>query len=303
MVEASLSDGRDVGFLGLGLMGASMASCLVAAGHRVHVWNRSPAAVDRLVELGAVRAESPEAALQSGIAFSMLANDAAVDDVFSPSVLEAAKGSTHVNMASISPVLAGTLERRHADAGVTYAAAPVLGRPNVAAAGALNILFAGPDDVREGVEPFLTAMGSRTWDFGAEPRTANTVKIAVNYNIIHALQALAESVSLVESHGISAQSFVDLLAGTLFNGVVYRGYGDAIVGRAYDPPAFTMALGFKDLGLAEGLAEEGGAELPTAPVLRRIFEEALGDEALRNLDWAAMAEVTRRMRRTPSIRS
>lgn len=291
--------GREVGFLGLGLMGAAMASQLVEAGHRVVVWNRSPAAVERLVALGAVAADLPEQALASGIAFSMLANDAAVDEVFSPATLGAARGCIHVNMASISPAIADNVSLRHAEAGVTYAAAPVIGRPNVAAAGKLAILFAGPPDVRDTVEPFLSVMGARTWDFGTEPRTANTVKISVNYNIIHALQALAESISLVESHGIDAQRFVDLLVGTLFGGVVYRGYGDAIVGRNYDPPAFTMALGFKDLGLAEGLAIEGGVELPSAPILREMFEEALRDETLRTYDWAAMAEVTRRMARPP----
>jgi 3-hydroxyisobutyrate dehydrogenase-like beta-hydroxyacid dehydrogenase len=294
MTEASSDGVRDIGFLGLGTMGASMATRLIESGHRVHVWNRSPAVVDRLVALGAVPADSPVEALRNGIAFSMLANDAAVDEVFSPETLEAATGSLHVNMASISPALATTLDRRHAEAGVTYAAAPVLGRPAVAAAGKLNILFAGSPEARGRVEPYLSVMGIRTWDFGTEPRTANMVKIAVNYNIIHALQALAESVSLVEAHGIDAQSFVDLLAGTLFGGVVYRGYGDAIVSRSYTPPGFTMGLGLKDLGLAEGLAQDGGVVLPTAPVLRGIFEEALRDESLRDLDWAAMAEVTRR---------
>jgi 3-hydroxyisobutyrate dehydrogenase-like beta-hydroxyacid dehydrogenase len=290
---------QDIGFVGLGTMGASMATRLIESGHRVHVWNRSPAAVDRLVARGAVPADTPEDALTRGIAFSMLANDAAVDDVFSLATLQAAAGCLHVNMASISPALAAKLEHRHAEAGVIYAAAPVLGRPAVAAAGKLNILFAGSAEARERVEPYLSAMGARTWDFGIEPRTANMVKIAVNYNIIHALQALAESVSLVEAHGINAQSFVDLLAGTLFGGVVYRGYGDVIASRSYTPPGFTMGLGFKDLGLAEGLAEDGGVELPTAPVLRGIFEEALRDESLRNLDWAAMAEVTRRKGRPP----
>jgi 3-hydroxyisobutyrate dehydrogenase-like beta-hydroxyacid dehydrogenase len=193
MTEASSDGVRDIGFLGLGTMGASMATRLIESGHRVHVWNRSPAVVDRLVALGAVPADSPVEALRNGIAFSMLANDAAVDEVFSPETLEAATGSLHVNMASISPALATTLDRRHAEAGVTYAAAPVLGRPAVAAAGKLNILFAGSPEARGRVEPYLSVMGIRTWDFGTEPRTANMVKIAVNYNIIHALQALAES--------------------------------------------------------------------------------------------------------------
>lgn len=289
-----------VGFLGLGAMGAAMAGRLLGAGHDVVAWNRSPGPLDALVARGARSAATPADALAAGISFSMLANDAAVDAVLSADALERARGGVHVCSASISPAASDRVATRAAVAGVAYAAAPVLGRPPLAAAGQLNVIFAGSDDVLAQVQPFLDLMSKRTWVVGANPRGANVVKAAVNYNIIHALQALGESIAIVEAHGIEPSAFTDLLAGSLFGGTVYEGYGALIANRRYEPAGFSMALGRKDLGLAEEVAAEAGVTLPTSPVLREIFDTALADPALVDLDWAAMAEVTRRATTGPA---
>src|SRR3546814_4360528 len=116
-----------------------MAARLLYAGHDVRVWNRSEGPVAELVARGATAA-SVEEALAADVSFSMLANDAAVESVLSADALAAASGRTHVVMASISPSLADRLEQTFADAGVGYVAAPVLGRPEVAAAGQPNVL-------------------------------------------------------------------------------------------------------------------------------------------------------------------
>ena len=126
---------------------------------------------------------------------------------------------------------------------------------------------------------------------------ANVVKAAVNYNIIHAIQALGESITLVEGHGVDGREFVELLSNSLFGGIAYSVYGSAIAERRYTPPGFLMELGRKDLTLAERAAAEVGVELPTAPVLHELFDAAMADEELRTYDWAGLAEVTRRRRR------
>ena len=283
-----------IGFLGLGTMGGAMAAHLIATGHDVIVWNRSPDAANALVAAGACLAATPAEALAAPISVSMLANDTAAEAILTPEALTGPPGRTHINMASVSPGTADRLGEVHRDAGVAYIAAPVLGRPPVAAAGELNIIAAGPEAALAAVSPILDALGSRVWQFGAEPRRANATKIAVNFTIMHALQALAEGVTLVDAHDIDASDFVDLLTGTLFDGVVYRGYGAMIAERRYSPTAFALPLGLKDLGLAEDLAAEGGVTLPTAPVIRERFDRALADPTLADLDWSAIAEVTRR---------
>ena len=281
-----------IGFLGLGNMGKSMATRLIEAGHDVVVWNRSQGPIDEMVALGARAASSAAEALATGASFSMLANDQAAEAVLSAENLSQGSGF-HANMASVSPDCGARLATVAKEAGVAYIASPVLGRPAVAAAGKLNILAGGSPQTIAMAEPFFSVMGVRTWPMGEQPETANLVKIAVNYNIIHALQALAESISLAEKSGVDPEAFVELLANTLFGGVVYQGYGNLIAKKEYLPAGFTADLGLKDLGLAQAAADKVGASLPSAPIMRNVFEAALAREDLAGMDWASIAEVVR----------
>jgi 3-hydroxyisobutyrate dehydrogenase-like beta-hydroxyacid dehydrogenase len=283
-----------VGFLGLGSMGAGMARRLVDAGHDVVVWNRSPGAADELVAAGARRAETPAGALEPELSLSMLANDEAVDSVLDEAAIRSLKGRTHVVMASVSPSLADRLAASFETEGATYVAAPVLGRPPVAAAGQLNILAAGPASALDALEPFFGELGKRTWRLGERPSVANAVKAAVNYNIIHAMQAIGESVAMTERQGVDPALFTELLSSTLFGGVAYTGYGDIIARGAYTPPGFHIALGRKDLGLAREVADAGGVTPATLPALEAVFEAALAHPELKDADWSAIAEVSRR---------
>ena len=283
-----------VGFIGLGTMGAAMASRLIDAGHTVLVWNRSSAAAGPLVAAGARSVESAAEALRAGVAISMLANDAAADAVFTADVLRSAAGAVHVNMSTLSLATVRELAARHRDAGVEYVAAPVLGRPHLAASGGLNIVAAGPSAALDRAEEFLSVLGKRTWRLGEEPERANLVKIGVNYNLIHTLQALAESVNLVERGGVDGSVFVEILTDAAYTGTAYTGYGKMIAERGYTPVGFSAALGLKDLTLAQSAAQEYRAALPTAGVLAGIFEQTVEDGELSQLDWSAMAEITRR---------
>jgi len=293
-----------VAFVGLGRMGGQMALRLVQHGYDLTVWNRSDSAVvEEVVAAGARRVASVEEALQRDIVLSMLATDDAALGRFSPAVLEqAGAGTVHLNMATVSLAASDALTAAHRAAGVPYAAVPVLGRPEVAAAGQLNLVAAGPSSVIEAAAGPLGVLGKRTWLVGADPRTASLVKIAVNYNLIHAIQALAESLTLVEQGGVDGQQFVDLLTDTAFTGSAYTGYGALIAARKYSPAAFSVELGLKDLSLAEQAAGESGVTLPTAPVLRSLFERTLAEPELAALDWSAVAEITRGLVTEPQVR-
>lgn len=281
-----------VGFLGLGSMGMAMAKRLLTHGHHVVAWNRSPGPVEELVSAGATAANGPAEALAAEVSFSMLADDQAAESVLGRWV-QAADGRIHVNSASISAAASASLASLYAKHNVGYVAAPVLGRPEVAAAGELNILAAGAQGLVDAVEPYLQVMGKRVWRLGESAPMANVVKIAVNYNIIHALQALGESITMVERHGVNADLFAELLSSSLFGGVVYQGYGRAIAAKDY-APAFKMSLGHKDLVLAREVAEAGNLKPASMPALFAVFERALQDPELSQSDWSGIAEVSRR---------
>lgn len=282
-----------IGFIGLGNMGQAMVARLLETGHSVGVWNRTASAGDELVSSGATRLASPVEALQCDITLSMLANDQAVDAVFTQDTLTRAQTSLHINMASISLETAREIEARHTTANVRYLGAPVLGRPPVARTGQLNILAGGSQAALEAAQPVLDHLGKKTWHIGARAADASLVKIAVNYNIIHALQALGESINLVERGGVNPQLFVDVLTESLFNGVVYSVYGKLIANRDYFPAAFNAQLGLKDLILAQQAGAEVGSALPAAPMLRELFESAVADATQRDGDWSIIAEVIR----------
>ena len=271
-----------------------MARRLLGAGFGLQIWNRSPGAVAELVAEGAEAAGSPHDVLANEVSFSMFANDDAAESVLTVEAARAAKGRIHVNMASISPDATSRLVGIFESAGANYVAAPVLGRPDIAAAGQLNILAAGKAAVVDEIEKYLAVLGKKTWRFGEKPGVANAVKASVNYNIIHAMQALGESIAMVERQGVDPGQFVDLLTSSLFGGVVYTGYGNEIVRQGYYPPGFHIALGRKDLKLAEDVAAASGVTLATMPALIAVFERALADAELSQGDWGAIAEVTRR---------
>ena len=280
---------RRIGFIGLGRMGTAMAGRLLDAGYGVTVWSRSAGKADDLAARGATVGETPEEAIATGTVFSMLSNEDAVRQVFTAERIRSApEGFLHVNHATISPEAA----REFAALGERYLSAPVIGRPEAVTAGNLAVLVSGDAAVRAEAEPMLAALGRRVWDFGDAADAAPTAKISVNYLIIHALQALSESITLLQHASLDAGRFVEMITDSVFPGPVYRGYGDSIATGSYTPPGFTTTLGLKDLDLALRTAGALGVDLPTGPVLHDVFATAV-EQIGADLDWAAIAEVTR----------
>lgn len=285
----------DVGFIGLGSMGRAMAGNLLAAGHRLRVWNRSSAPADELAALGAERVSSARDAFAGDAVISMLADDAAVREVIIGGglVSDAPRGVVHVNMATISVALARELAALHREHDVAYVAAPVFGRPDIAAAATLSIVAAGDDADIERVQPLLDAMGQRTWRVGAHPERANVTKLAGNFMLVAAIEAMAEAVAMAERHGIAGGELLEVLTKSVFTAPLYAGYGGTIATRRYEPPGFRLALGLKDVGLALAAADEVAAPMPVAALLRDNLLDAIahGDG---DRDLAALAEVAMR---------
>jgi 3-hydroxyisobutyrate dehydrogenase-like beta-hydroxyacid dehydrogenase len=135
-------------------------------------------------------------------------------------------------------------------------------------------------------------MSKRVWEYGDDPSNANVAKIAVNLLIIHALQALAESLTIIEHYGLNSETFIDAINESIFPGAVYTGYGKGIASKTYSPAGFTTTLGMKDLSLALQAADEAGVHLPSGHTLRTIFEISISN-GNGDLDWSSIAEVTR----------
>ncbi|MDE1181156.1 NAD(P)-dependent oxidoreductase [Paraburkholderia sp.] len=284
----------DIGFIGLGEMGAGMVANILKAGHQVRVWNRSPERAQPLADAGAQVVATPAEAFAGDAVFSMLADDAAMREVFNATLLEnAARGLIHVNMATISVTLAEELASAHAARGIEYVAAPVLGRADVAAAGKLTIVAAGPAESIDRVQPLFDAMGQKTWRIGSLPQQANVIKLAANFMLAAAVESLGEAATLVTGHGVAMQDFIDVITSGIFPGPVYQGYGNAIAEQRYEPALFKARLGLKDVRLALEAADAVMTPMPVASVVRDSLMDAVahgdGDK-----DFAVLGEVSAR---------
>jgi 3-hydroxyisobutyrate dehydrogenase-like beta-hydroxyacid dehydrogenase len=282
----------EIGFVGLGAMGLPMASNLIAAGHRLTVWNRTASKADPLVVKGAHRAQRAEdVARPGGIVVSMLADDAALEHLVLGDAMIAnriAPGGVHVSMSTVSPATTRALAKVHEEAGSMLVAAPVFGRPEAAAVRKLWICVSGPAAAREAARPLFDAMGQGVFDFGDEPGAANVVKISGNFLIAAALEAMGEVFAMAEKSGVDRTAVASMLGQTLFACPVYQHYGAEVAARRHSPAGFRLPLGLKDVELVLSTARQTNTPMPVASLLRDRFVHALA-MGREGLDWSGVA--------------
>jgi 3-hydroxyisobutyrate dehydrogenase-like beta-hydroxyacid dehydrogenase len=282
-----------VGVIGLGAMGSGLAESLLRAGHEVVVWNRSRAPLEPLRAKGAHAVDAPAGAFAADAVLTMLANDEAVREVVLGGDLlrHADAGTVHVMSATISVALAKELEEVHAKERVALVCAPVLGRPDVAEKGELNVLAAGAPAALAKVRPVLEAIGRKTWMLGEQPHKANVAKLSVNYMIAATIELLAEIFAFTEKSGSDPKVFFEMATNTLFAAPAFKTYGGLILERNFEPAKFKLELGLKDVRLALAAGEAAEVPLPFASVLRDNFLDAVAHGAA-DKDWAALSEVS-----------
>jgi 3-hydroxyisobutyrate dehydrogenase-like beta-hydroxyacid dehydrogenase len=281
-----------VGFIGLGRMGGAMARRLLEAGHEVGVYNRTAAKLKPLTDVGAKVVDSIKAAATFGDAvFTMLTDDAAALDVVGrPGGLKDSlpKGGVHICAGTHSVAGIQKLKAIHAEAGQILIASPMLGRPDVVAAGNAGIVVGGPSEAVTRLRPLFTAIAPRVIEAGAEPSAAAVIKIANNFVLGCAIEALGEGFSLVRKYDVAPEIFLSVLTDGLFNCWAYKTYGKFIADQKYLPAGQSALNGLKDANLALAAGEATGVPLPSGNVWRdRLVGAVAHGEG--NHDWTVMA--------------
>ena len=281
------------GFIGLGKMGAGMASRLCQAGYELTVYNRSAERLQPLIAAGAKAAKNIAEVCDADVVFTMLANDAALSEVtLGPSgILEHLKpGAIHVSCSTVSVALSAQLAEAHSEKQQGFIAAPVFGRPDAAAAGKLFMVAAGKPVLIAKIQPLLDILGQRTFIVSDDPEKANLVKLSGNFLIATVIESLGEAMALVEKGGVDRHQYLDLLTSSLFNIPLYKNYGGMIADRHFEPAGFAAHLGQKDMRLVLAAAEELRVPLPFASILRDRFLD-LAAHGGDNLDWSAVGSL------------
>lgn len=281
-----------IAFLGLGNMGSPLAKLLLTTEHQVTVWNRTPKKARDLAADGAIAADTAsEAAAEAEIVFSMLNDDAAVESIVfgedgSDGILKTLEpGAIHVSLSTISVALSKRLADAHVKNGREFVAAPVFGRPNVAADGKLWIVAAGKESSVAKARPLLEQMSRGLTVVSDEPWRAHALKIGGNFLITAMIESLSEAMVFAEAEGIDPGLFLETVNNALFRSPFYEAYGKVMLNPPEHPGA-TIALGTKDMGLFRQAAEGVGMRTPLADHFAADLSRA-AEAGLKDRDWAA----------------
>ena len=267
---------RDVGFIGLGVMGEPMARNLASAGTPLLVWNRTVAKSERMRAVGArLAASAAEVFERAQVVILMLVDGDAIDAVlgrgtnaFSPNVAE----HTIVHMGTTAPEYSLGLEREIRAAGGAFVEAPVSGSRTPAEAGELVAMLAGDPVAVEEVRPLLEPMCRETFMCGQVP-SGTLTKLAVNLFLNTMVTCLAEAVHFARLHDLDLGTLVGVLDAGPMASDVSRVKARKLVHADYAVQASTANV-LENTRLIVEAARRSGARYPVLEMCYGLYEEA-----------------------------
>ncbi|HER27439.1 MAG TPA: NAD(P)-dependent oxidoreductase [Rhodospirillales bacterium] len=281
-----------IGFVGLGRMGAAMAPRLLDAGHDLGVFDLNQQHTATLGQAGAkVAASLAELCQHQDVIITMLPTDQALEAVTlgEHGLVASMTGSTiHMTSGTHSVATIQSVDGAHKEAGQSFVASHVLGRPDLAAKGEIGLVPAGPSEAVNFLTPVFEALGRRVFDAGEDPASAAAVKIAHNFVLGCAIEAIGEGMALVRKYGVDSSLLYDVLTEGLFDSIAYKVYGEIIARESWDALGASAVIGLKDANLALQAGQAVGVPLPSANVWRDRLLAACKKGDAEN-DWAVMA--------------
>lgn len=288
---------RKVAFIGLGVMGAGMASRLAENGHDITVYNRTRSKADEVGELGAKVAETPaDAAKDADVVMISLADQNVVSKVVfeKDGIFETlGEGSYVLDMSTVTPEFARELNGRAREAGYRHLDTCVLGNPMHARQGELRVMAGGDEADFKAVEPLLEAVGKEVTYLG-EAGMGATMKLVLNMLMGVQMPALAEAVVFGERAGLDREKILEMISKSGYSSPVMS-FRCAIMGaRNFEFAAFKLGLMRKDMMLVLGESQKLGVPMPVSEsayaMLTAAQQQGLGD-----LDVAAILAFQERM--------
>jgi 3-hydroxyisobutyrate dehydrogenase-like beta-hydroxyacid dehydrogenase len=288
----------EIGFVGLGAMGAGIVRRLLAAGHAVTGWNRTRVRAEPLIKAGMRWADSPRAAAGSSeIVFSILTDAAAVRAVaLGPDGIIAGlkPGGIFIDMSTISPDASRAIASEFASADRTMLDAPISGSPVTLEQGKASIMVGGERDAFERVKPVLLAIGQRATYIGASGLAAQ-MKLAINLVLMVEVIAFCEGVALAEKGGIAREVAVDAMLNSVVASPVLGYRGPFILeGKMPAVPLADVNLQQKDMTLVLDLARGISVPVPLAAAANQIMNVCRG-MGLDHHDFVIAHEAYRRL--------
>jgi len=281
----------NIGFIGLGTMGAPMAGHLQQGGHQLHVVkHRSPLPEEILAGGAREHANAAEVAQNSEIIMMIVPDTRDVGDVLfrDGGVAQGlSAGKIVVDMSSISPIETREYARRINELGCEYLDAPVSGGEVGAKAATLTVMVGGRQETFDKVRPVFELMGKNITLIG-DNGAGQTAKIANQIVVALTIEAVGEALLFASKAGVDPGRVREALMGGFAGSKILEVHGERMVKRTFDP-GFRIELHQKDLNLALSGARSMGLSLPNTATAQELFNACAG-QGWAGLDHSAMAK-------------
>jgi len=270
----------NLGFIGLGAMGALIVPRLIEAGHAVTGWNRSPDKAQALVGAGMKLANTPRAvAEQSEIVFSIVTDAEAVKGVaLGPDGIISGlrKGGIYIDMSTIDPDASRAVAAEFKKAGSFMLDGPISGSPVTVKAGQASVMIGGDEAAFERAKPILLAIGPKVTRIG-DNGLACQMKIAVNLLLMVEVICFGEAIALAEKGGVARDVAVDAVLKSVAASPVLGYRGPFILeGKMPEVPLADVTLQQKDMILALNLGRRLGSPVPLAAAANEMMNACRG---------------------------
>lgn len=283
-----------IGFVGTGVMGASIVKHLMNVGYVVHVTNRTKSRADEIVEMGAIWQDTPaEVAAESDVLFTMLGFPSDVENVYfgEENILSSLKkGSIVVDMTTSTPTLAEKIYKEAEKKGIYALDAPVSGGDAGARNGTLTVMVGGEKDVFESVEPIFNSFSASLECHGAAGKGQST-KMANQIMVAGTMVGLSEMLVYAKAADLDLEKVIKTVNGGAGQNWSLENYGPRILKDDFDPGFFIKHF-IKDLKIALDEAKKLGIDLPGTRKAYDLYEqvsqlgyEDKGVQALVKLWW------------------
>lgn len=271
---------RRVAFLGLGDMGQVIVPRLLAAGHRVVGWNRSPGRAEPLIALGMEVASTPAvAAAGADVVLSIVTDAAAVESVaLGPDGVIEGLGpeAVYLDMSTITPETSRRVSAAFAARGLAMLDAPISGSPVTVVQGKASLMIGGDPDALDRVRDVLLAIGPRITHIGPSG-TAVQAKLSVNLLLMVQVIAFGEAVALAEKGGVDRERVVEAILGSVAASPVLAYRGPFVLeGNMPAKPLADVTLQQKDMTLVLEQARRLGAPTPLAAAANELMNACRG---------------------------
>ncbi|WP_415294516.1 NAD(P)-dependent oxidoreductase [Candidatus Pelagibacter sp. Uisw_113] len=268
---------KNIGFIGIGLMGFPMAKNLLKSGYNLKAYNRSQDKADRLKEFGAEISTSIKGVVtNSDVVIAMLTDDAAVEKVMGSDefISNIKESATVIDMSSVNPVITKKYAEILKEKNINYLDAPVSGGTIGAEEASLAIMVGGDEKTFKECYDLLKILGNPTL---VGPVTSGQISKLANQIIVGVtIGAVAEAVTLCEKSGTNPSKMIEALSGGWADSKILQTHGKRMIGKDFSPKGKTTTQ-LKDMTNIINAGKAVDTHLPISSLIKEMYKDLVAD--------------------------